>query len=151
MPIPHSSITLYTIGFAGKNAEQFFEILRQNNVRKILDVRLFNRSQLAGFTKQQDLKYFLRIVLEADYQHLPEFAPTKSLLDSYKKGHISWDAYERDYLELIKERRPHERLNRIEADEMCLLCSESSAHFCHRRLAAEYLKKQWGNVRIVHL
>ncbi|MDY7010848.1 MAG: DUF488 domain-containing protein [Planctomycetota bacterium] len=147
----HSEITLYTIGFAGKSAEQFFAILRRNNVRKILDVRLFNRSQLSGFTKQQDLEYFLQSILGAGYQHLPEFAPTKLLLDGYKKGHISWDAYRREYLELIEKRRPHERLIQDEADGACLLCSESPPDFCHRRLAAEYLKKQWGNVRIVHL
>ena len=91
-PMHHLEITLYTIGFAGKSAEQFFAILRRNNVRKMLDVRLFNRSQLAGFTKQRDLEYFLRTILGAGYQHLPEFAPTKSLLDRYKKGQISWDA-----------------------------------------------------------
>ena len=149
--MPHAPITLYTIGFAGKSAEQFFALLRRNNVRKILDVRLFNRSQLAGFTKQQDLTYFFGVVLGADYQHLPVFAPTKSLLDRYKKRHISWEAYECEYGDLLEERRPHERLNRSEADGTCLLCSEPSAHFCHRRLAAEHLKKQWGNVRIVHL
>jgi len=144
-------IRLHTIGVAGKSAEEFFRILRQNNVSRILDVRLFNRSQLAGFTKQQDLEYFLRTILGAGYRHLPEFAPTKRLLDAYKKGQVPWGVYEREYLELLDQRKPHEHLDPDELDRACLLCSEPSPDFCHRRLAAEYLKAQWAEVNIIHL
>ena len=147
----HSEITIFTIGFAGKSAEQFFSILQENKMRKILDVRLYNRSQLAGFTKQKDLEFFLRAILGAEYEHLPEFAPTKQLLDDYKAKRISWEAYEDEYRKLLDRRRPDDRLTRDEMNDVCLLCSEPHAEHCHRRLAAEFLGDKWGNIRIVHL
>ena len=143
--------TLYTIGFAGKAAKEFFEILRQSSVRKVIDVRLYNRSQLAGFTKRDDLQYFLRIVLDVGYEHVPLLAPSKELLDGYKTGGVSWDDYERGYLALLEERGLDEKLNHEEIDGACLLCSEASPSCCHRRLAAEFLAQALGNVKIVHL
>lgn len=51
-------IKIYTIGFTQTSAEQFFDRLIKAGVKKIVDARLNNRSQLAGFAKQEDLKYF---------------------------------------------------------------------------------------------
>lgn len=143
--------TLYTIGFAGKSAKEFFDILRQNSVRKVIDIRLYNRSQLAGFTKRDDLQYFLQTILDVGYEHQPILAPSKELLDGYKKGGVSWDAYEQEYLALLQQRRPDEKLSAEEFDGGCLLCSEASPTRCHRRLAAEFLADAWGDVKIVHL
>ncbi len=144
-------IALYTIGSAGKTAKEFFEILRQNSVRKVIDVRLYNRSQLAGFTKSDDLRYFLRSILDVGYEHQPILAPSKELLDGYKKGGVTWGEYEREYIAILQQRKPDAKLNREEFDGACLLCSEASPNHCHRRLAAEFLARKWGNVKIVHL
>lgn len=144
-------MTIFTIGFAGKGAEEFFTGLRQAGVKRVVDVRLRNVSQLAGFTKKRDLEYFLRTIVGIDYLHMPELAPTKHILDDYKKRRIDWHEYERSYRQLLQERRPADDLDAEAFDRACLLCSEGEADHCHRRLAAEYLKDQWRDVEIKHL
>lgn len=142
---------LLTIGFTKKNAESFFETLRKSGAKRVVDVRLNNVSQLAGFAKKQDLAYFLQKICGMEYVHLPLLAPTQEMLDEYKKQRGSWDAYEQRFLELMKERRIEENISREVLADGCLLCSEDKPHHCHRRLVAEYLKRHWGNVDIQHL
>jgi uncharacterized protein (DUF488 family) len=146
-----SPITLFTVGFTGKSAKEFFEILKQAGVRRVVDIRLNNVSQLAGFTKKRDLEYFLRAIADIDYVHEPELAPAKEILDGYKKKKIDWNEYEKGYRNLLEERQPAKRLKREDFDGACLLCSEPTPEHCHRRLAAEYLQAQWENVLIHHL
>jgi uncharacterized protein (DUF488 family) len=148
---PTASTLLFTIGFAGKSARDFFETLRRAGVRRIVDIRLKNASQLAGFTKKRDLEYFLRAILDIDYVHLPELAPTQDILDAYKKKQIDWSEYERRFRQLLDERKPAGQLARAEFERACLLCSEPTPEQCHRRLVAEYLQAAWGNVAIEHL
>jgi len=144
-------MTLFTIGFTKKSAEQFFESLRGAGVSHLMDVRLNNVSQLAGFSKRDDLQYFLKTICGMGYTHLPEFAPTQEILDEYKKRKCSWDHYEALYLELLKERALGRDLRREFFDGACLLCSEATPEHCHRRLLAEYLGEQLGELRVVHL
>jgi len=141
---------VYTIGFTKKNAEQFFESLRASGARRIVDVRLNNVSQLAGFAKRDDLKYFAREVCGIEYVHLPMLAPTQEMLDRYKKARGSWQQYESDFLELIRERAIETAVPRKVLQDGCLLCSEDQPHHCHRRLVAEYLNEKWGGVEILH-
>lgn len=143
--------TVFTIGFTRKGAKEFFETLRRAGVRRVLDVRLNNVSQLAGFSKRDDLSYFLTELLHVPYQHLPILAPTKPLLDDFKKRKGDWDTYERGFLELMEEREIEKNLDLDLMDGGCLLCSEDKPHHCHRRLVAEYLNRKWGNVKILHL
>jgi len=145
------AIRLFTIGFTGKSAQQFFEKLAEAGVRRLVDTRLNNISQLAGFTKKRDLEYFLRAIGDIDYVHDPQLAPTKDILDDYKKKRIDWSEYERHFRRLMETRRPDERLMPSELDHACLLCSEPTAEYCHRRLVAEYLKTHWGSVEVQHL
>ncbi len=145
------SIRLFTIGFAGKSAQQFFEKLQQAGVRRLVDTRLNNVSQLAGFTKKRDLAYFLRTIANIDYVHESDLAPTKPILDNYKKKKITWEEYERLFCALLDVRRPDKRLGPDELDHACLLCSEPTPEHCHRRLVADFLKQNWGNVEIEHL
>lgn len=144
-------ITLFTIGFTKKNAEQFFERLRSSGVKRVVDVRLNNVSQLAGFAKKDDLKYFLKNVCGIDYVHLPLLAPEQGMLDEYKKQKGSWDVYAGRFLDLMKARKIEEQLKPEELAGGCLLCSEDKPHQCHRRLVAEYLNERWGGVEISHL
>ncbi len=146
-----AAIQVFTIGFAGKSAEQFFSILVDSGIRHLIDARLLNRSQLAGYAKRTDLEFFLRSIVGAGYSHLPAFAPTKQLLDDYKKGKTSWEAYERQYRALLEERKPHKGLTPEKLDRSCLLCAEPSPDRCHRRLAAEYLRQVWPGIVITHL
>jgi len=146
-----SSITLFTVGFAGKSAREFFEKLKEAGVRCVMDIRLNNVSQLAGFTKKRDLEYFLRSIAGINYVHETDLAPTKDILDDYKKKRIDWDEYEGRYKILLEERQPAKRLKPEDFDHACLLCSEPTPERCHRRLAAEYLRNEWGNVIIHHL
>lgn len=147
---------LYTIGFTKKTAEDFFYILKKNNVEYLLDVRLNNSSQLSGFTKGSDLKYFLKELLEIRYIHDIDLAPTKDILANYKKNKITWKDYETQFLELLNKR---DILNKIlnmfpnGMDGVCLLCSESTPEKCHRRLVAEYIKNNFNtyNIEVMHL
>jgi len=143
---------LFTIGFTQKKAEQFFETLLKNNIKRIIDTRLNNVSQLAGFTKKQDLEYFLTKIGGIEYLHVLDFAPTKNILDEYKKKLINWTTYESKFNQLIKERQIETIVNLELLNNACLLCSEAKPHYCHRRLVAEYLhNKLERNIKIHHL
>lgn len=144
-------VRLYTIGFAGKNAATFFGILRDACVARILDVRLFTTSQLAGYTRQPDLAFFLREIAGINYQHRLDLAPTKEMLQAYKKGNTDWLSYAKQYCDLLSARRVEDKIPAELLTSACLLCSESTAHQCHRRLAAEHLQSRLGGIQIVHL
>ena len=144
--------TVYTIGFTKKTAAEFFGALREAGVQRVVDVRLNNSSQLARFTKRDDLPFFLRELCGADYVHEPLLAPTQELIDAYKKRKGPWDNFEQGFLELMVARRIEERIDRaLVSVPTVLLCSEATAEHCHRRLAAEYLRTKWGGFDIVHL
>ena len=146
------AITLYTIGFTKKNARQFFGLIQGSGVRKVLDTRLNNVSQLAGFTKKDDLAFFLEKLAGVSYEHALRLAPTDDILKSYKKGEISWDAYADAYNDLIHRRHVEDLFSADVLDGACLLCSEPTPHHCHRRLAAEFFQNHLGRgVEIVHL
>jgi uncharacterized protein (DUF488 family) len=142
---------LFTIGFTKKSAETFFTKLQSAGVRRVVDVRLHNNSQLAGFSKRDDLAYFLRAVAGIEYVHLLDLAPTAELLERYKKLDRDWPAYERDFRRLIIDRKIDETISPNLLDGGCLLCSEDRPHHCHRRLIAEHLRDRWGAVEIEHL
>ena len=140
-----------TIGFTKKTAEDFFEKLRTSGTRRIIDVRLNNVSQLAGFAKRQDLAYFLTTICGIDYVHEPLLAPTQDMLDEYKKNGGSWQTYEQRFLDLMEQRRIEDAIAPDIIVDGCLLCSEDKPHHCHRRLVAEYLSSRWGSLDIQHL
>lgn len=142
---------LFTIGFTRKSAEEFFDRLSRAGVKRLVDVRLNNSSQLAGFTKKEDLAYFLRKINGIEYVHLPLLAPTQELLQAYKKKKRPWLEYESEFLRLMTSRRVEENVDRSVLSGACLLCSEDAAEHCHRRLVAEYLRDKWENVQIRHL
>lgn len=142
---------LYTIGFTRKTAEHFFGALAKAGVRRIVDVRLRNASQLAGFAKRDDLAYFARAIAGIDYVHRPDLAPTAELLDGYRRKAADWAGYERRFRALIARRAIERTVPRELLDGACLLCSEDGPHRCHRRLVAEYLRERWGDVEIDHL
>ena len=143
----------FTIGFTRKSASRFFELLRTSGARRVVDVRLNNVSQLAGFAKRDDLAYFLAEICGMDYVHLPALAPTKQMLDDYKKhgGGGDWSAYETRFLGLMRARRVEQTVAREIVADGCLLCSEDTPDHCHRRLVAEYLDRHWGGLDITHL
>ena len=141
---------LFTIGFTKTSAEGFFSRLLEAKVKKLVDVRLNNVSQLAGFAKKNDLRYFAKTICGIGYEHRPELAPTQDILDDYKKSKGAWSVYEEKFLSLMSQRRI-ESLERTQLDGGCLLCSEDKPHHCHRRLVAEYLRAKWGDVEIIHL
>ena len=144
-------IDLFTIGFTKKSAREFFELLSKANIKQIIDTRLNNTSQLAGFAKRSDLEYFLKKIGNIDYIHILDFAPTKEILDEYKKKKSSWEDYEKKFIQLMKERQIEKKIAPDRLDRGCLLCSEAKPHNCHRRLVAEYLNQKLGNINISHL
>ena len=145
-------ITLYTIGFTKKSAEQFFTLLRQNKVKKLVDVRISNGSQLAGFAKGRDLEFFTRELLHIPYEHVLDFATPKELLDQWHHQEVTWSQYEDIYLAALKERDILHKFGIKQFDGACFLCTEETPENCHRRLLAEYMQKHGiEEVRIVHL
>ena len=143
---------IYTIGFTQKSAKQFFELIKKNKICSLIDVRLNNQSQLAGFTKGRDLPYFLKNIADCEYYHELDFAPTEDILKDYKKGVITWDEYEKRFHKLVVGRdmpgifeRKYGRL-----ENTVLLCSEVTAQQCHRRLVAEAISEKYG-YKIIHL
>jgi uncharacterized protein (DUF488 family) len=143
---------IFTIGFTKKSAEIFFTRLKNAGVQRLIDIRLNNVSQLAGFTKKNDLKFFTKEICNIDYLHLPELAPTADILDPYKKAkNGDWQLYELRFQELMRERKIESTIPREVLDGGCLLCSEEKPDHCHRRLVAEYLKERWPDVKIEHI
>ena len=142
---------MYTIGFTKKPASEFFGLLRDSGARRLVDVRLNNVSQLAGFAKRDDLEYFLHEICRMEYTHLPELAPTKEMLAAYRNEHRDWEIYERQFLALMDDRRIADTVARSDIADSALLCSEDTPERCHRRLVAEYLDRHWGDVETVHL
>ena len=142
---------IFTIGFTKKSANRFFELLRTSGARRVVDVRLNNVPQLAGFAKRDDLAYFLAEICGMDYVHLPVLAPTKQILDDFKKKNGDWSTYESRFLDLMRVRRVEQTVSRETVADGCLLCSEDTPEHCHRRLVAEYLERHWGGIDITHL
>jgi uncharacterized protein (DUF488 family) len=147
-----SNITeVSTIGFTKKTAQKFFDLLKRSGATRLIDVRLNNVSQLAGFAKRDDLAFFAKEICNVDYVHRPILAPTQEMLDDYKKHGGDWTEYEKRFLGLMEARKIEDRLSQDEISGGCLLCSEDKPHHCHRRLVAEYLNHKWGNVSVRHL
>lgn len=145
-------ITLYTLGFTKKSACEFFELLKKHGVKTVVDVRISNSSQLAGFAKGSDLTYFLKQIGGIGYRHIVDFAPTKDLLSDYRAGKVDWSEYTRVFNNLLEHRLINKRYKVADFDNCCFLCSEETPEKCHRRLLAEYLKQQDPeNVKIIHL
>lgn len=146
-------MTIYTIGFTQKTAERFFELLKEHQIQVLVDIRLNNKSQLAGFTKGEDLRYFLKEICGCGYAHCEEYAPTKQILDDYKKKHIDWEGYVSQYLPLMERRGAARKFleNFAGYERVCLLCSEPTPECCHRRLLAELIQGQDPQVQIKHL
>jgi len=144
-------VRILTIGFTKTSAEGFFSRLKASGAKRVVDVRLNNVSQLAGFAKREDLQYFLAQICGIDYVHLPQLAPTQELLDEYRKKGGDWQRYEHDFLDLMRSRKIEQSVPKDLVSDGCLLCSEDKPHHCHRRLVAEYLQREWGDVDISHL
>ncbi len=145
-------MNVYTIGFTQKKAERFFTLVRNSNISTLIDVRLNNVSQLAGFAKKDDLRFFLRELCDASYIHMPDWAPTKEILNAYKKNTITWDSYEDKFLNLMARRSIERDVDQRILEQGCLLCSEHEPHHCHRRLVVEYLNEHTGlELKVKHL
>lgn len=143
---------LYTIGFTQKTAANFFELLARHSVERLVDTRLNNTGQLAGFSKKDDLSYFCKTILAAEYVHWVESAPDDQMLVAYKKKHLSWSEYAEEYLALMQKRKIENHAAMVLEKKSCLLCSEAKPHHCHRSLLAEYLRTKTGNsLNVVHL
>ena len=142
---------LYTIGFTQKDAETFFETLKANDIRNVLDIRRKNNTQFARFTKRDDLPYFLREIGGIGYRHWIEAAPTEELLNKFQNGDITWRKYKSEYTKTIKKDKIADGITASELNKACLLCAEAEPDECHRRILAEYLATQFPRVEIVHL
>ncbi len=147
--------TLFTIGFTKKTAEEFFRLLQDAQVEKVIDVRENRVGQLAGFAKYPDIAFFLDRLLGIKYVHEPLFAPSPEIRLAYRKTR-DWEQYEKSFSELMDSRKVLEVADpSVFQGKVALLCSEAGPERCHRRLVAELLAKDWKmqghNVEIRHL
>jgi len=144
---------IYTIGFTKKTAKEFFNLISTNEIKLLVDIRLNNQSQLAGFAKNKDLEFFLKEICNCEYKHEMIFAPTKDILDDYKSKKITWAEYEVKYNELLNTRDAVKYFykNFSNYDNVCFLCSEHEAKFCHRRLLAESIEDKIKGIEVKHI
>ena len=133
-----------TIGFTKTTAENFFRRLKSAGVKRVIDVRLHNTSQLAGFAKADDLPFFLSELCGADYVHEPLLAPTEEIMTAFKKQKGDWNVFRESFLGLMADRKIENQLKGEAFDGSCLLCSEDKPHQCHRSLVVDYLNDKWG-------
>ncbi|MGD9567064.1 MAG: DUF488 family protein [Sedimentibacter sp.] len=145
---------LYTIGFTKKSAQKFFELLEMNNVNTIIDIRLNNTSQLSGFAKYPDIKFFLKRVCNIDYLHDLQFSPTEDILKNYKKKVYTWQDYVEHFENLMIERKIDKHIINNYSDclekNYCLLCSEDTPENCHRSLVSDKFNKIFS-IELKHL
>ena len=144
-------MNIFTIGFTGKTAEEFFSLVGSANIKKLIDIRINRSSQMSGFAKEKDLGFFLEKLNGIEYVINEELAPTKSLLSEYRDRQIDWSTYSLRYLELLSRRSILSKFNQSYFDNSVLLCSEKAPIACHRVLLADFLKSNFNNVEIVHL
>ena len=144
-------MNIFTIGFTKSSAKDFFGRLENAGVRQVYDTRLNRTSQLSGFAKQEDLKFFLKKVSNIEYSIEKILAPEPGILDAYRKKEIGWNEYARRYLDLLDSRNVASKIKASDFHDGCLLCSEATPEHCHRRLAAEYLAQAYSDIKIVHL
>lgn len=145
---------IYTIGFTQKSAEQFFERIKYYGIQMLVDIRLYNKSQLTGFTNGRDLPYFLGQICGCEYRHCVKYAPTKKILNGYREKRITWAEYEMQYKFMIDEREAvNDFINNFSGlyECVCLLCSEPTPEHCHRRLFAEMVAAELPDTEIIHL
>lgn len=149
----NKQIQIFTIGFTGKSAEEFFGKLKAAKIKKLIDTRLWASSQLAGFARKKDLPFFTKKLAGAAYEYRDDLAPSQEILKAYKDNRITWDEYEVQYLELINHRNIANVLMPDEVHEACFLCACKTEHNCHRRLLSEYLQGVWKDydLKITHL
>lgn len=149
-----TGMTVYTIGFTKKSAAEFFTLLKENGVRTLLDIRLNNSNQLAGFTKQQDLEYFTKALLGIPYVHDPRFAPEAETIRAYRNGKGSYEAFRKEFLRTLEERKIQEVIRKEYSGNLdcsCLLCSEKDPDSCHRKIVAELMREVYPDLEIIHL
>lgn len=137
-------MNVYTIGFTQKTAESFFSTIKNAKISNLIDVRLNNVSQLSGFAKRDDLKYFLRELCGVEYVHIPQLSPTKEILDAYKNKSISWSEYKEEFLGIMKQRKIETVVSLELLDNSCFLCSEHEPDYCHRKIVVDYLNEKHG-------
>ncbi len=148
-------ITLCTIGFAGKSAEDFFRLLTEAGVQKVIDVRENRGGQLSGYAKHPDIEFFLRSVAGIAYVHELRLAPSPEIRAAYRATR-DWSQYEPAFLALMRERSIPGSLDAHEfSGTVALLCSEAGPEKCHRRLVADLCAEHWRaqghTVEIRHL
>ena len=142
---------IYTIGFTKKSAESFFTLIKKSGVRRIIDIRRNNSSQLAGFAKENDLKYFLKELCHIEYMHTLDLAPTEEILLPYRHKEHTWQKFKQDYINLLAERKIEKVLDKKLIDKSCLLCGEAESEHCHRTFLVEYLQAHWQEKSAVGL
>ena len=143
---------IYTIGFTKKTARRFFELLKKNEIRKVIDIRLSNKSQLSGFAKGEDLKYFLEL-FGIGYEHDVTLAPTEELRKMYnnKESKMSFNEYTVIFKEIMENRQCIPKLQKLDLNKVCFLCSEEKPDKCHRKLVVDCIKSDNDNIKIIHL
>ncbi len=142
---------IFTIGFTHKSAEEFFKLIQDAGVKRVIDVRIHNNSQLAGFSKKDDLQFFLKKIADIDYQEESLLNPTDELFHSYRNKEIDWKKFLGTYKSEISKKQVEKSLKKSDYENAVLLCSEDEPDHCHRRVAAEYLSEAWGGAEITHL
>jgi len=142
---------LYTIGFTKKSARELFELLKEHQIKKVIDIRLSNTNQLAGFTKKNDLEYFLKEIADIKYFYVKDFAPTKELMIAKRERKISMDKFEEEFTKILKQRKVENIFNEEELNQACLLCSEEQAKDCHRNAITKYLKGKYRELEIIDI
>jgi len=144
-------MTLFTIGFTGKSAEKFFELLLNSKATRVIDIRINRTSQLAGFAKEQDLKYFLPKLAGMDYLVREDLAPDKDLLASYRNKELNWDLFSQNYRKLLDDRGALPSLSLAEIENSVLLCSENEPEKCHRTILANLLVQIHPTLKVKNL
>jgi uncharacterized protein (DUF488 family) len=142
---------MFTIGFTKKSMREFAELLRDAKIKRVVDIRLRPVSLYSGYARKDDLEFLLEL-MGIEYVHALELAPTPPMLDDYRSD-TDWGKYEQAFRRLLAERKPTGLLEQLLTPglNVAFLCTEDTPERCHRRLVAEYAKKFFPDLEIVHL
>ena len=142
---------IFTIGYTKKSAREFFGLIKANEIDVLVDVRLYNNTQLAGFSKSRDLEFFLAALCGCGYVWAKQFAPSPALFNDYKSGQIDWAACEAVYRDFLNAHTGLDFFRLYRNKRICLLCAEETPECCHRRLLAEKIADEYDGTEITHL
>ena len=139
-----NQVSLHTIGYEGRDIDEFVNRLRDFGIGVLVDVRDIPLSRKEGFSKTPLSQYLKENNIE--YVHLKELGSPKPLREKVKSDG-DYEYFFKEYSVYIQTQgQAVEDLYQITINNnSCIMCFERDPFSCHRLIVAQEIKKKDGN------